>query len=71
MIRPSRKTSRGAQRAGFTILEILVAAVLMVVIVGIVLGLTGSILRNWTQATAQFHRGGVTSAPWKHRWNAA
>lgn len=34
---------------GFTLLEILVASALLVVIAGMVLGLTGSVLRGWNQ----------------------
>jgi hypothetical protein len=55
MSRPRHGRARGA-RAAFTILEILVAAALLAVIAGIVLGLAGFVLRQWTQASAPLGR---------------
>lgn len=54
--RKQKPDTRFGGRGGFTVLEILVASALMVVIVGMVLGLSGTILRNWGQGTAELGR---------------
>lgn len=58
-----RRFGRARVRRGFTILEILVASALMVVIVGMVAGLTGAVLRSWSQGTSTLDRdAGLQSA---------
>ena len=42
--------------AGFTVLEILVASAILVVIVGMVMGLTGMVMRAWNQGTSALDR---------------
>lgn len=53
----SVKPGHGVRSAGgFTILEILVAATLSVIILGITVGINSSVLRNWNDATGHLNR---------------